>query len=111
MMDGFKHGLINYKDTKVKFSHLKKLTCKGPMRQVFIRVYRLEIQKVMLLFSTQFWSCCPSNLLWFSSPPPSLREKVYCKYTRIQCVRGGYEVLGLRQINTCRKVPLQVNFF
>ncbi len=24
---------------------------------------------------------------------------------------GGYGVLGLRQINTCRKVPLQVNFF
>jgi hypothetical protein len=23
---------------------------------------------------------------------------------------GGYEVLGLRQINTCRKVPLQINF-
>jgi hypothetical protein len=23
---------------------------------------------------------------------------------------GGYGVLGLRQINTCRKVPLQVNF-
>ncbi len=36
------------------------------------------------------------------------------EYTRIQCVggvwihrRGG----GFRQINTCRKVPLQVNFF
>jgi hypothetical protein len=24
---------------------------------------------------------------------------------------GGYGVLGLRQINTCRKVTLQVNFF
>ncbi len=28
-------------------------------------------------------------------------------HTRTQCVRGGgYEVLGLRQINTCRKVPI-----
>jgi hypothetical protein len=27
-----------------KFRHLKKLTCKGTLRQVFIRVYRLEIQ-------------------------------------------------------------------
>jgi hypothetical protein len=34
-------------------------------------------------------------------------------YTRIQCVKGVGEngALGVRQINTCRKVPLQVNFF
>jgi hypothetical protein len=30
------HGLINYKDRKAKFRHLKKLTCKGTLRQVFI---------------------------------------------------------------------------
>ncbi len=30
------HGLINYIDTKAKFRHLKKLTCKGTLRQVFI---------------------------------------------------------------------------
>jgi hypothetical protein len=30
------HGLINYIDTKAKCSHLKKLTCKGTLRQVFI---------------------------------------------------------------------------
>ncbi len=36
------HGLINYKDTKTKCRRLKKLTCKGTSRQVFIRVYRLE---------------------------------------------------------------------
>ncbi len=28
-------GLLNYKDTKEKFCHLKKLTCKGTLRQVF----------------------------------------------------------------------------
>ncbi len=27
----------------------------------------------------------------------------------MQCVRGVYGVLGLRQISTCRKVPFQVN--
>jgi hypothetical protein len=27
------HGLINYIDTKEKFCHLKKLTCKGTVRQ------------------------------------------------------------------------------
>jgi hypothetical protein len=30
------HGLINYKDSKAKCRHLKKLTCKGTLRQVFI---------------------------------------------------------------------------
>ncbi len=37
-----RHGLINYKDTKTKCRHLKKFTCKGALRLVFIRVYRLE---------------------------------------------------------------------
>ncbi len=36
-----------------KCRHLKKLTCEGTLRQVFIRVYRLEIQSVMLVFLTQ----------------------------------------------------------
>ncbi len=52
-MDRHNHGLINYKDTKVKCRHQKKLTCKGTLRQMFIRVYRLEIESVMLVFSTQ----------------------------------------------------------
>jgi hypothetical protein len=30
------HGLIIYKDTKAKCRHLKKLTCKGTLQQVFI---------------------------------------------------------------------------
>ncbi len=30
------HGLINYMDLKAKCRHLKKLTCKGTLRQVFI---------------------------------------------------------------------------
>jgi hypothetical protein len=48
---------------------------------MYIRVYRLEIQSVMLIFSTQL-----------------------CE------LEGEGEVLRLRQINTCRKVPLQDNF-
>jgi hypothetical protein len=47
--NGQHHGLINCKDTKAKGRHLKKLTCKGTWRQVFIRVYRLEIQPIMLV--------------------------------------------------------------
>ncbi len=42
-------------DTKAKCRYLKKLACKGTLRQVFIGVYRLEIQSVMLVFSTQLY--------------------------------------------------------
>ncbi len=39
------HGLINYIDTKAKCRHKKidLYTCTGTLRQVFLRVYRLEI--------------------------------------------------------------------
>ena len=48
------HGLINYIETKAKGFHLKKLTCKGTLMQVFIRVYSLEIHfNNMLVFLTQ----------------------------------------------------------
>jgi hypothetical protein len=47
------HGLINYIDTKAKCRQIKKFTYKGKLRQVFIRVYKLEIQSVMLVFLTQ----------------------------------------------------------
>ncbi len=88
------------------------MTCKDTLRQVFIRAYRLEIQSVMLVFSTQLCELLPiSHSLWFNSlPPPPLPVWISILYTRTQCVRGGI-VLPLRQINTCRKVPLQVNFF
>jgi hypothetical protein len=56
----FYHGIINYIDTNSKCRHLKKLTCKGTtLRQVFIRVYRLEIQSVTLVFSTQLCDLLP----------------------------------------------------
>jgi hypothetical protein len=56
---GEMHGLINYKDTKAKCRHLRKLTCKGTSRKVFIQVYRLEIQSVNLVFSTQLYILLP----------------------------------------------------
>ncbi len=69
------------------------------------------MQSVMLVFLTQLCkllSLAPS--LWFNSPPlPGVNK--YTKYTYIVCKGEGYEVLGLRQINNCRKVHLQVNFF
>jgi hypothetical protein len=49
------HGIINRIDTKAKCRlHLKLFTCKGTLRQVFIGVYRLEIQSVTLVLSAQF---------------------------------------------------------
>jgi hypothetical protein len=65
----------------------------------------------MVVFSTHLCELLPlSPSLWFNSPtPPSLSEQVYC-ITYTVCKGGGYGVLGLRQINTCRKVSLQVNF-
>ncbi len=53
-----------------------------------------------------FVKCCPSDLLSGSTLHPS--TPYLCEYV---CGGGGYGVLGLRQINTCRKVPLQVNFY
>ncbi len=56
------------KDTKTKCRHLIKLTCKGTLKQMFIRVYRMEIQSVVLVFSTQL--CNLLHLLSGSPPPP-----------------------------------------
>ncbi len=56
---GKHHGLINYKGIKAKCRYLKKLTSKGTLRHVFIRVYRLEIQPVMLVFSTYLCELLP----------------------------------------------------
>ncbi len=50
---GYDDGLINCIDTKARCRHLKILTSKGTLRHVFIRVYRLEIQSVMLVFPAQ----------------------------------------------------------
>ncbi len=103
------HGIINYVDTKPKCRHLKKLTCKGTLRQVFISLWTGDTVSHVDIFLPSFVNCYSLDQL--SPPlPPSLCESIL--YTRIQCVRGvGYGVLGLRQIKTCRKVSLHANFF
>jgi hypothetical protein len=95
-----------------KMSSSKILACKGTLRQVFIRVYRLEVQLVMLVFSTQLCELLSFNLLsGLTLPPPfPCVNKYTVLFTRV-CKWEGYGVLDLRQINTCRKVSLQVNFF
>ena len=58
------HGLINYIETKAKGCHLKKFTCKGTLRQVFIRVYRLELHfNHMLVVLTQLCELLSPKLL------------------------------------------------
>ncbi len=70
---------------------------------VFNRVNRLEIQSVMLVFSTGFFYCCHSNLLYTRIHVYSVQGGEY------GFIRGGGE--GSDRYNTCLKVPLQVNFF
>ncbi len=84
---------------------------------LFNRVYRLERQSVMLVFSTPFVNQRPSNLpfslVHLSCPPspPFLCEQLH-EYVFIQCVTGGGGGFGaLRQINTCRQVHFLVNFY
>ncbi len=61
--------------------------------QAFSRVYRLEIQSVMLVFSTGFVNYCPSIFSLVSSPPhPSVNK--YTVYTYTVCKgRGNYRVV------------------
>ncbi len=89
------HGLINYLDSKAKCRHLKELTCKGTLRQVLIRVYRLEWQSVI----PALWTVgpIPFSLVQLSPPPPKFPvhgNKNCILYTRIQCVTGRGGVIG-----------------
>jgi hypothetical protein len=140
--------MIRLIDVKARCRNLKQFTCKGTLRQVFIRVYRLEIDNFLGTFNRVgiFNPACDlySSLLSGSTLPPSLPSLHVNKYS-IQCVRGVVQgsvgdhncrsfalciwqnseptILldqpkqksrrggGFRQINTCRKVPSQVNFF
>jgi hypothetical protein len=61
---------VSKKTPKTKCRHLKQLTFKETLMQVFIRVYRLEKQSVMLVFSTQPCEQLPLYLLSNSPPPP-----------------------------------------
>ncbi len=81
---------ISLIDVNAKCRHLKKLTSKGTLRQMCIRVYRLGHVGI---FNSALWSVISpvAPLLSGSThPPPSSSFPVWISilYTRIQCVRG-----------------------
>ncbi len=109
------HRMIRLMEGNAKCRHLKKLACKGTLQLVFIGVYRLEIANFLSSLSfgifTLLW--CPSHRFSGSTPPPPPIPYVN-KYTACIHVYVGGEGVGflsLRQINTCRKVPVKVPFF
>jgi hypothetical protein len=58
---------------------------------VFNIVYRLDVQSVMLVFSTGFVKHCPTNLLpgKLSPPPPSQYESVYSSVHTYKVCKAG----------------------
>jgi hypothetical protein len=69
---------MDYIATKAKCRHLKKLTCKETLRQALIRVYRLEIHSVMLVFLTQLCELLPLEpSLWSTLPSPCVNKYIY----------------------------------
>ncbi len=59
----------------------------------FNRVYRLEIESVMLVFGPRFVNYCASNLL-SGSPPPSPSQSQSTVYTDSVWLWGGWGVLS-----------------
>jgi hypothetical protein len=96
------HGLINYLDTKAKCRHLKKITCKEILRQVFIRVYRLEIQSV----NPALWAVAPLtfSLVLLSPPLPVSKYSIYS--TNSVWPGGGGGCWVLLETMFCRSLTL-----
>ncbi len=103
--------LINYIYTKAKCCHLKNWPVKGLCDRCLSEFIDWRYRQSCWYCQPSFVNYCPSNLLFDSTLPHVNPLSVWISilYTRIKCVRGG--ILGFRQINSWRKVPLQVNFF
>ncbi len=70
------------------------------LQQMFIRVHRLEVQSVMLVFSMQLVNCCPLttfSLVQLSPPPPLPCVNKYTAVYTYTVRKGGGGGLGLRQ--------------
>ncbi len=95
------------------------MTRKGTLQQVFIKVYRLEKQSFMLVFSTQLCELLPFSLslLFNPLPVPSVNNySVYCSvYTYLhirfmQCARGDLSS-GLQTYKHLPQSPFTGKFF
>jgi hypothetical protein len=99
----------------------KNWSAKGLCRRYLSEFIDWRYSQSCWYFRLIFVNCCPSKpSLWFTSPPFLPNVNKYTVYTYIsilntlmQCVKrgGGYGVLDLGKINTCRKVPLHVIFW
>ncbi len=53
------HGLINYKDTKTKCRHPKKLTCKGTLRRCLLEFIDRRSVSHVSIFDPALWTSAP----------------------------------------------------
>ncbi len=117
--------LIGYdaaSDTVCKYSHQSKLPSskKIAAKELCSRClskfidWRVEIQSVKLVFfDSVLWTVVPLNFseVQLSPTPPFPMWISIIIHVMYSLCGWGYGVLGLTQINTCLKVPLQVNLF
>jgi hypothetical protein len=97
------HGLINYKDTKVKCRHLKQFTCK--LTCVYQSLFTWDTVSHVDIFDPALWNVAPLpfSLVQLSPLPCVIKHTVY---TYTVC-KGG--IWGSRPQTD--KLPLQVIFF
>ncbi len=93
-------------DTKAKCRHIKKLTFIGTLWQVCITVQRLEIQSVLLVFSTELCDCFPSNLLSSSTLPLFSLPCVKVQFKQTVVAGRGWRVWSALETIFCRSLTL-----
>jgi len=81
--------VFNFMDTNANCHHLNKFTCKGTLWQVFSKVYRLEVQSVILVFSTQLCELLPIYPSFLFPSPPLPKVKVQYVQTMSDWERVG----------------------
>ncbi len=69
MFESTERRKIRLKEDNGKLRHLKKLTCKETLRQMFVRVIDWSYSQSCWIFRPSFVNCCPSNLFSGSTSP------------------------------------------
>ncbi len=106
------HRLMNNIETKAKGRHLKKLTCKGLGGRCLSEFIDWRYSQSCSYFRPSFVNCCSSNLLSGSTIPPFVWISILVYTLTVWSEWGwGFGFLGLRQINSCSRVSLLVNFY